>query len=216
MKLIKTNLIKIIGLSFSSIIYSNPENIIQKSKIINAALLKIEDGKNILFVAASEILTPGPDKAKLAIVEPPSMKAKNYFLPQDFEGEQIVAILPSSNKQEVFLITQLRKAGLSTPNLISFNIEKNEFKTLQKEILCPNTLNYKIQKGLLTLDCGPDPMHPPKSKKLKIKNPNFIADLNASKFEWVPKKPNSMDEAEALMLKLEKNSFYLSAEALLK
>jgi hypothetical protein len=155
---------------------------------------------------------------KVVYMSIPSHRKKGNWssLGGDLQSQHIVGIYPSSQNDEVFILSQLRKAGTAKPFLSSYNLISKSYKILQSEIDCANIINSNSTKDTLNLECGEDPHHSPAKNKISLSVKGILETTKQNALNWIPQKPNSMLEARAVVLEQNKEILRLEAESLFK
>jgi len=182
-----------------------------RNDLNSGALVKNAAGETLLLLGVSAV-KPGPDDLTAIFVRNTKTQSDSWIkLPEKLASEHIVGIFSSTKIGTVFLLTQLRKAGLSQPTLSKLDLGSQKISLVEENVDCANIEETRITKGIVALTCGDDPHFAPKSKKLKLQ---VEASDSVSGLDWKPQTPNSHYEAKTVEFKIDGKAQKIQAEAL--
>lgn len=176
----------------------------------------LDQTKETLYLGVSEVHEGLSDESGLYVYSLSTKKGKWLTLNGDLQSQHIIGIYPSAQKDEVFILSQLRKAGTAKPFLSTYNLNKKSFKIILPEIDCANIINSSSVKDSLNLECGEDPQHMPAQNKISLNVKGILESANQSPISWIPQKPNSMLEARAIVIEQNKELLRIEAASLFK
>lgn len=193
--LIKFNLLFLL-FSCTSSFATKPKAALNEQPIEFSSLSFVPSSKESeIVVSTFQFVIDGtPNLSNLYLYNSTTNKLTKLKLPAEMEGRTLLGLFPKKSSKEIYVFSQLQKAGTDKPQVDLINLQTQKWTSVQSDINCVNIEKFEVNsKSQLSLKCGEDYINPPVKSSIQIKLLDALNPVLNHKKTTLLKSSNNQD-----------------------